>query len=124
MCQREKHDSHQMLYRLNDTPYTKPKTASIGASNSDSKPKEISLQIKKRDADTGALLSEQPSYSTVTGSMWTKQQQEMMELQRSLIAERSVHPIPFQGRKKRYMSQTGMNCLKNSKRTNRSIKAL
>ena len=53
----KKHDSHQMLYRLNDTPYTKPKTASIGASNSDSKPKEISLQIKKRDADTGALLS-------------------------------------------------------------------
>ena len=53
----KKHDSHQMLYRLNDTPYTKPKTASIGASNSDSKPKEISLQIKKRDADAGALLS-------------------------------------------------------------------
>ena len=53
----KKHDSHQMLYRLNDTPYTKPKTASIGASNSDSKPKEISLQVKKRDADTGALLS-------------------------------------------------------------------
>lgn len=53
----KKHDSHQVLYRLNDTPYTPPKYAKVGASAKDSQPKEISLQIKKRDADTGALLS-------------------------------------------------------------------
>ncbi len=53
----KKHSSHQMLYRLDYDDVVKPKHASIGASASDSRSKEINLWIKKRDADTGALLS-------------------------------------------------------------------
>lgn len=53
----KKHDSHQVLYRLDYDDVVTPKHATVGASAKDSQPKEISLQIKKRDADTGVLLS-------------------------------------------------------------------
>ena len=113
----KKHDSHQMLYRLNDTPYTKPKTASIGASNSDSKPKRDQSPDQEKKMLTQELYyPEQPSYSTVTGSMWTKQQQEMMELQRSTYSRAISASYTIPREEERYMSQTGMNCLKNSKK--------
>ena len=59
---------------------------------------------------------EQPSYSTVTESEGTKQQQEMMELQRSLIAELISASYTIPKEEEKVYVTTGMNCLKNSRK--------
>lgn len=54
----KKHNSHQKLYRLDaSSPHEHPKHKSLKESYQDTKPKEIQVSVKKRDADTGATLA-------------------------------------------------------------------
>lgn len=54
---KKKHDSHQKLYRLDYHDTREPKRDSLKVSDRKTKTKTIHLKIKKRDAETGALLS-------------------------------------------------------------------
>lgn len=54
----KKHNSHQKLYRLDaSSPHVPPKHKSLKEFYQDTKPKEIQVSVKKRDADTGATLA-------------------------------------------------------------------